>query len=192
MILYGSDTSPYVRRIRIYCLRHDITLDYRKLDIFSEEGRAILHQHNPARKLPFLLADDQAVLDSNVIARYLQQKFSLPHLNWAQENLLTIINACNDSLVELLLCQRSEFDIQDDKLFFNLQRGRIAETLRVLDQSCHETVFLNCEYLQISLYCLLDWIRFRNLFDLTPYTALEQFYDQWQPQDEARLTDPRA
>ncbi|TMP29382.1 glutathione S-transferase [Pseudoalteromonas rubra] len=192
MILYGSDTSPYVRRIRIYCLRHDITLDYRKLDIFSDEGRATLNQYNPARKLPFLLADDQPVLDSNVIARYLQQKFSLPHLNWAQENLLTILNACNDSLVELLLCQRSEFDTNEDRLFFNLQRGRIAETLQVLDQRCQENVFLNCEYLQISLYCLLDWIRFRDLFDLTAYNALGQFYDQWQSLDEIRLTDPRA
>ncbi|MDK1288890.1 glutathione S-transferase family protein [Pseudoalteromonas umbrosa] len=192
MILYGSDTSPYVRRLRIYCGIHNLTVDYKAIDIFNTQDREILIKHNPARKIPFLISADQPICDSNVIVRYLQDKFSLPHLNWQQENLLTTINACNDSLVEILLGQRSGFDTQADVLFFNLQRERITETLAYLDKQCATDVFLNCEYLQISLYCLLDWIRFRDLADISHLHGLISHLETWQQNKFAQETDPRS
>nr|WP_247686810.1 glutathione S-transferase [Pseudoalteromonas luteoviolacea] len=192
VILYGSDTSPYVRRLRIYCGIHNLTVDYKPIDIFNAQDREILIKHNPARKIPFLICAEQAICDSNVIVRYLQDKFSLPHLNWQQENLLTTINACNDSLIEILLGQRSGFDTQSDVLFFNLQRERITETLAYLDKQCATDVFLNCEYLQISLYCLLDWIRFRDLADISHLHGLLSHLETWQQNAFAQETDPRS
>ncbi|ESP92864.1 MULTISPECIES: glutathione S-transferase family protein [Pseudoalteromonas] len=192
MILYGSNTSPYVRRLRIYCAMHNLTVDYKAIDIFNPEERETLIKHNPARKIPFLICGENTVCDSNVIARYLQTKYSLPHLNWQQENLLTTINACNDSLVEILLGERSGFDTKADVLFFNLQRERITETLTYLDRQCTTDVFLNCEYLQISLYCLLDWIRFRNLADINNHEGLLNHLENWQDNKHAQATDPRS
>ncbi|KZN35127.1 hypothetical protein N474_02885 [Pseudoalteromonas luteoviolacea CPMOR-2] len=192
MILYGSDTSPYVRRLRMYCSLHELSYEYRIINIFDPNERKILIEHNPARKIPFLICAEQVICDSNTIARYLQDKFSLPHLNWDQENLLTTINACNDSLVEMLLGQRSDLDTQGDVLFFNLQRERITETLTYLDKQCTTDVFLNCEYLQISLYCLLDWIQFRNLADLSTHHGLQAHLEKWNSHAIAQQTDPRS
>ncbi|AOT07091.1 glutathione S-transferase family protein [Pseudoalteromonas luteoviolacea] len=192
MILYGSNTSPYVRRLRMYCGIHQLPIEYKSIDIFNTHDREVLIKHNPARKIPFIVSEEQAICDSNVIARYLQDKFSLPHLNWDQENLLTTINACNDSLVEMLLGDRSGFDTKADVLFFNLQRERITETLVYLDKQCTTDVFLNCEYLQISLYCLLDWIRFRDLADISHLNGLLNHLETWQQHTLAQETDPRS
>ncbi|EWH06520.1 MULTISPECIES: glutathione S-transferase family protein [Pseudoalteromonas] len=191
MKLLGSTTSPYVRRIRMWALNNDIALEFINLDIFSQQDRHTMIAHNPARKIPVLIDNGFSVCDSNSIIRYLLEKSDQPLLSWQQENLLTIINACNDSLVEMLLCQRSGFDTKDDKLFFNLQNERIAETLRYLNSHLSEPAFKSCEYLNISLYCLLDWICFRELTDWSQLENLADFYQQFSAKAAVKHTDPR-
>lgn len=192
MQLFGSDTSPYARRIRLLIAHFNLNVEYVHLDIFSPADRNQLITHNPARKIPFLIDEQQNISDSNIIFRYLNNKFDLPSPSWSQENLLTNINACNDSLVELLLCQRSGFDTSDDALFFNLQRERVTEVLTDLNKQCHKNDFLDCQYLQISLYCLLDWILFRELTDLSPFPALIEFHQAQQQRKGVIESDPRA
>ncbi len=191
MQLIGSTTSPFVRRIRIWALLHKQPLEFVSLDIFNSADRQVLINNNPARKVPVLIDNEQTIIDSNAIIRYLINKHQQPPMNWQQENCLTIINACNDSLVELVLCQRSGFDTNDDKLFFNLQNERIVETLSYLNSHLSDEQFISCEYLAISLYCLLDWIYFRNLHDLTPFTQLVSFHHTYSLQESAKQTDPR-
>ncbi|MBB1333346.1 glutathione S-transferase family protein [Pseudoalteromonas sp. SR44-5] len=191
MQLLGSTTSPFVRRIRIWALLNQCSLEFINLDIFSDTDRQLMIQNNPARKIPVLITKQQTLADSNNIIRFLLEQHSQTRLNWQQEHLLTIINACNDSLVELLLCQRSGFDTQDDKLFFNLQNERIAETLSYLNNHFADAGFKSCEYLCISLYCLLDWICFRELTDLTAHTELMKFYYSFAQQQAVQQTDPR-
>jgi glutathione S-transferase len=97
----------------------------------------------------------------------------------------------NDSLVEILLCQRSGFDTHSDKLFFNLQHERVVGTLQVLEQQAAAGQFDDWDYLAMSLYCLLDWAEFRQLTDLKPYPALQQFVQAAQDRPGVVQTDPR-
>jgi glutathione S-transferase len=189
MKLFGSGPSPFVRRIRM--LLADRPFEFVTLNIFEQQDRAVLIQHNPARKVPMLLDGDQVIFDSNVIYRYLAAKFAFPTLTWAEENQLTLINAVNDSLVELLLCQRSGFDTKDDKLFFKLQHERIQAILPRLDQDVASGKFSNWNFVSISLYALIDWMLFRELVDLTPYPALLQYLQQFADQPAVKTTDPR-
>lgn len=191
MILYGSHTSPYVRRLRLWLDEQKLDYEYIHIDIFSPEGRATLSQHNPTKKIPFLLDGEETVVDSGVIYRYLSEKFKLPKLSWQQENILTTINAANDSLIELLLCQRSGFNTDDDKLFFKLQKERVATILSLLNEQSVKFKDSDCSYIEISLYCLLDWILFRNLWDLQPYSALLAFHHKVSETLPVAKTDPR-
>ena len=191
MELLGSTTSPFVRRIRIWADLNGLALVFKNLDIFSEQDRQTMIAHSPARKIPILIDNGFSLSDSNSIIRYLLEKNNQPLLSWRQENFLTIINACNDSLVEMLLCQRSGFDTHTDTLFFNLQNERIAETLAYLNNHLSEPVFKSCEYLNISLYCLLDWIRFRELTDFSQLENLVGFYHQFADKAAVQQTDPR-
>lgn len=189
MQLFGSVASPFVRRLRLLLV--DQPYEFISLNIFESAGRETLVRLNPTRKVPMLQDGELVIFDSGVIFRYLCQKLQLPALSWSDENRLTMINAVNDSLVEILLCQRSGFDTNSDKLFFNLQHERIGGTLQVLEQQAAEGQFAKWDYLAISLYCLVDWIAFRQLVDLSPYPALQRFCANAQNQPGVAQTDPR-
>ncbi|WP_371188321.1 glutathione S-transferase family protein [Thalassotalea maritima] len=189
MLLYGSTTSPFVRRIRLFT--HSIPLPFKAMDIFTEQDRAQLRAKNPTLKVPFLLDDEQCIYDSRVIFRYLVDKFKLKPLSWSQENLLTIIDAINDSLVSLFLLKRSGIDSSQDKLFFNLQKERIEQGMQALEDACMQGDFNDWHYPSICLFCLLDWIRFRELLDLAAYSKLSQFHHGHLARKEVIDTDPR-
>jgi len=189
MKLFGSLSSPYVRRLRLLLVNQPY--EFISLNIFETAGRETLIRLNPTRKVPMLQDGELVVFDSGVIFRYLCQKFDLPALSWADENRLTMINAVNDSLVEILLCQRSGLDTQSDKLFFNLQHERVQGTLQVLEQQASAGQFVDWDYLAISLFCLLDWAEFRSLVDLKAFPALRQFVEQTRDRPAVSETDPR-
>ena len=189
MQLFGSLSSPFVRRLRLLLVSQPY--EFISLNIFETAGRETLVQLNPTRKVPMLQDGELVIFDSGVIFRYLCQKLQLPALSWVDENRLTMINAVNDSLVEILLCQRSGFDTQSDKLFFNLQHERVIGTLQVLEQQAATGQFTDWDYLAISLYSLLDWAEFRHLADLKPYPALQQFIQASRDRAGVAQTDPR-
>lgn len=188
MKLYGSTTSPYVRRLRL--LLNDYPHEFIHLNIFESADRNTLIQHNPTRKIPMIVDNGQVIFDSNVIFRYLRDKLDLPAFSWEQENLLTTINSINDSLVELLLCSRSGFDVSEDRLFFNLQRERVDAILVVLENELKKGKFTTWDYLSIALYCLVDWILFRKLADLTPFPKLVEFHQKNKDQPGVVVSAP--
>lgn len=189
MQLLGSVASPFVRRLRLVLA--GLPYQFIALNIFESEDRSVLVKHNPARKVPVLVDEQQVIFDSGVIYRYLAQKLNLKPLSWDQENSLTTINACSDSLVELLLCKRSGFDVTEDKLFFNLQHERVQATLEALEQKIRAGQFGQWDYVSISLFTLLDWILFRELVDLKPFPVLLQFRNEHLKQPMVAETDPR-
>ncbi len=189
MKLYGSTSSPFVRRLRVFLA--DKPYEFVTLNIFEAADREILTRLNPTHKIPMLQDGEQVVFDSGIIYRYLAQKFAIAPLTWPQENTLTTINAANDSFVELLLCKRSGFNVEEDKLFFKLQRDRVAATLKVLNQKVLEGEFNDWNYLSISLFCLVDWVMFRELFDLSKLSALVEFRTKHLDKPAVAQTDPR-
>jgi glutathione S-transferase len=189
MKLYGSQTSPYVRRIRL--LLAATPHEFINLNIFAGTDRETLAAINPALRIPMLDDNGQLIFDSGVIYRYLAPKLGLAPLSWYQENQLTVINAVNDSLVMLLQCSRSGFDTNDDKLFFNLQRERVATSLFVLEQQAANGEFANWDYVAMALYSLTDWTLFRELMELDDYPALLAFTAQNNRRPMIADSDPR-
>lgn len=189
MKLYGSQTSPYVRRIRL--LLATTAHEFINLNIFAAEGRQTLTAINPALRIPMLDDAGQVIFDSGVIYRYLAPKLGIAALSWYQENQLTVINAVSDSLVMLLQCSRSGFDTNDDKLFFNLQRERVATSLYVLEQQADNGEFAQWDYVAMALYSLVDWTLFRELMEFDDYPALLAFLAQNKSQPMIKDSDPR-
>ncbi len=189
MKLYGSNTSPYVRRLRVWLA--DKPYEYINMDIFGAEGRKLLKSKNPTLKIPMLEDGSRVIFDSSIIYRYLSEKFKTPALNWDQENQLTLINAASDSLIQLLLCERSNLDTHSDVMFFKLQRERLAELFSELDKQVNAEKFNQWHYPTISLYCLIDWVKFRALHELDSFDGLTAFHQQHQQSPFIAETDPR-
>lgn len=192
MKLIGSGTSPYVRRIRLLLADAGQGYEFSDLNIYGADREA-LKQNNPALKIPVLIDEGRTIYDSRVIFRYLQDKLGLPALSWEQENLLTLVDAVNDSWVTLLLAQRSGLDVTADKTFFNLQHERVATTLSVLNDQVGSGAFSAWRYPAICLYCLLDWGRFRDLIDMEQYPWLKDWFDSRTEQEPIGVdySDPR-
>jgi len=187
--LVGSTPSPYVRRLRLWL--DDVDYEFIELDIYSESGSAALQKYNPAMKIPMLLDGEQPVYDSRVIFRYLSEKLGRAPLTLAEENQLTLIDAAVDANIILMMSARSGIDTQQDLLLCNLQRNRLAQTLPVLNNWVAEGVFNRWQYPAICLFCLLDWVSFRELLDLSDWPALEAFHRAQQSQPQVQATDPR-
>lgn len=188
--LYGSTTSPFVRRLRIWLA--NVKHEFVNLQIFAGKDRELLAQRNPTLKIPMIEDGEELIFDSRVIFRYLTAKFAFPSLSWQQENHLTLIDAANDSLVQMLLLDRSEINTDEDKMYFTLQRERVESTLAHLNALTEQGYFSDWNYPTICLYCLIDWIEFRTLHDLVGFTALREMHQANSDRIEVTATDPRV
>jgi len=189
--LLGSQTSPYVRRLRLFLAKHpNQPYEFISMDIFGED-RPTLKKYNPTCKIPMLKDGEHVIFDSGVIYRYLLQKLALQPLSWDEENNVTTINGCNDSLIELLLCERSGFDTKEDKLFFKLQRARVSSTLEALNTSIEKGAFDQWNYPSMCLFALIDWIEFRKLTDISDYPKVLEFKAKHEKEAGIQESDPR-
>lgn len=189
MQLIGSLTSPFARRTRL--LLNDVEHEFISLDIFSAEGHSELGENNPAKKIPILKDEGHTIYDSRIIFNYLSEKLALEKLTWHQQNLLTMIDAANDSLVSLFLSMKSELPVNEDRLFFQLQHGRVDAVLVALNNAAVNGDFAGWAYPEICLFCLLDWITFRELVEWQHLEGLVAFYQTALQREECIATDPR-
>jgi glutathione S-transferase len=74
MKLYGTITSPYVRRVRILLSESGQKFDW--VDTSKEEGLKELKSKTPLWKIPFLEVNhDLSIWDSRTISDYIFQTF---------------------------------------------------------------------------------------------------------------------
>lgn len=189
MILYGSQTSPFVRRLRL--LLPPDAYEFKRVDIFSREEREQLLKLSPLLKIPMLNLDDETIWDSRVIFNELCKRKYHPVLTLKEENLLTAISDLSDSLVQKLLASRSQLIFPRSTPLEISHRERTQNTLAFLDLQCSKGSFEKWNFVSMCLYCLVDWILFRSLADLASYTHLLSFKEKNQNQAQVELTDPR-
>jgi glutathione S-transferase len=176
MKLYGSFTSPYVRRLRLILM--DVKYDMIDAPTSSAEGRAILRKLNPTMKIPMFEDNGLVLCDSTLIAQYLHEKLARPYLSIPQLNLLKIIDGITDSYIQLFLLDKSGFDSTDDKMYFNLQHERIERSFKYLENvvADKQICATDWSYLSISLFTSLDWLKVRKLHDFSHLEAMQAFY----------------
>jgi len=189
MKLYGSVPSPYVRRIRM--LLANVDFEFVDMQIFTPDDRALLTSINPILKVPMFTDGDDVIFDSRVIFRYLAEKYELPKLSWHEENLLSVIDGINDSIVQMFILKRSDIDVTEDRLYFNIQNERISQSFDFLVKALAEGDFDQWHYPAICLYSLLDWALFRELMTLDAYPTLVEFMAANKERAEVTATDPR-
>lgn len=189
MKLYGSTTSPYVRRIKLLIEGYDYDVENWKLT--APEDRMKLKAKNPTLKIPMLEDGDIVLFDSRVIAQYLRSKLSLASLTWQQENQLTLIDNANDSFVSMYQLQRSDLDTTEDRFFYNIQRERFSELFSALNTQVEQGEFAQWNYPAMCLYCLLDWISFRDLMDFSEYSSLVAFHKEHGTKQVVIDTEPK-
>lgn len=163
-ILYGSQTSPFVRRIRI--LMEGLDYQFKEMNIFGEDAEE-LNKINPINQIPVLVDAETTIWDSRQIFNYLNAFHRFQNMDWDDENRLTAIDGAMNSAVSLLLMQRSGINTNEPIMFAQRQKERIESILEYLNPYIKNEAMNDWNFHAISLYCFLDWGQFRNLIDLS-------------------------
>jgi len=191
MKIYGSTTSPFVRRLRLLLAKHEY--EFVPFNIFGKE-REKLKETNPTLKIPMFEDTDKpanpVIFDSGVAFRYLSEKFGFDALTLHEQNILSVIDACSDSLVNTMLLKRSGVDVGEDKMYFNIQNERQLASFEYLENQVANGQLEKWHYPSICLLVLVEWASFRNLFDFTAYPKLLGFVEKHQEQPAVVATKP--
>ena len=176
MTLYGSLPSPYVRRIRM--LLEGIDYQFNNINVYDDAQREKFSAITPLRKLPVLTDGETSIFDSHVIAEYIRKKRQWPETTIEQHNLISAIDAVTDSLIVVFMSKRSGIEVSKDKLLFKLQFERLPVILNWLNEQSKSGIFGAWNLATIALISMIDWVNFRELYDLSDYPALVRAANQ--------------
>ena len=169
MKLYGSRTSPYVRKVRVVMIEKRIECDFVEENVWSADTTVTLH--NPLTKIPVLALDDGMTLyDSRVVAEYLDGVTPVSRLipDGGRERAMVkrweaLGDGIADAGIAMFLERKRELSLQN-KDWITRQLGKvnsaIAAAARELGDRdyCHG---LSLTLGDISLACALLWMELR-------------------------------
>ena len=188
--LFGHDASPYVRRIRV--LLAELRLPFERDTRDWRSPAPELVAASPIRRLPMLdLGPGAAVrhlFDSWAIAALLytfphaadegeppfQEKLLDPSLGLLDQNVLSVADAAQGSLVNVFLLEGDGIRPEQSP---TLQRenARARSCLDWLERTYGGKRTLapgRLAYVDVAVMTLLGWIRFRKRLDLAPWPQL--------------------
>lgn len=188
MKLYGSVTSPYVRRLRL--LMENLEYEFIPLDIYQGEGRKKLLELSPVAKIPVLENAPDIIYDSRQIFEYLCESSVHPKLDWERKNILTIIDGITESLVNFIILKKSQIKIPKDSLYGRINWERVEIGFKEIERLILQGKFDQWDYASMSLYALVDWASFRELKDFSQYSQIQNFMKKFKDDPIVKETKP--
>ncbi len=190
MKLYGSITSPFVRRVRFLC--NEVGLKFELIDSLTEAGQAAMREKNPIWKVPCAEIDDLVIWDSHTIIQYLTEKYSgNPGLlrqaqgaeRWREANLVSAADGCVESAINVFYLRKDGVKT-DEVAYLIKQRARVESILSWLKTQLKGNYFTEEKKIglsELTLYCILDWLRFREMYPVTADPVLKGYLDFHAP-----------
>lgn len=168
MKLFGTTTSPFVRRVRVVAA--ELGAEYEFVNTATDEGQAQLRERSPLWKVPVVEIDGRTLFDSRVIIEWLTTtrgwgRLRAPRDQWHDANLVNAIDGALDSAIQLFYLRREGIDAS--KLpFGQRQLDRIAAIFEWLPNElpAHDPN-RGLGLAELSLACTLDWMDFRETYD---------------------------
>lgn len=197
--LYGSFTSPFVRRVA-YVIQI-LELTYHQVDTMAERGQEELRKKSPIWKVPLVEIDGVRLWDSRTIIEYLFEKngagsFRLPkgEGKWREANLIQAVDAALESAINVFYLAKDGIQ-PSDSTYLKKQQDRVHSILEWIKTELNENYFTSEKKLGLSelvLYTTLDWLRFRNAYPVSEDSFWTGYLEQHGKDDEnLKNTAPR-
>ena len=169
MKLYGSRTSPYVRKVRIVMIEKRIECDFLEENVWSPDTTITLH--NPLTKVPVLVLDDGITLyDSRVIVEYLDGVTPVSRLipdSGRERALVKRWEALGDGIGDAgiaIFLERKRDAGNQSKDWITRQVGKVNSGIAAAARELADREYCHGVSLtlgDISLACALLWLEFR-------------------------------
>jgi glutathione S-transferase len=164
MKLYGTTTSPFVRRVRVVAA--EVGRAFNLVNTAHEDGQAALKLVSPIWKVPVAEIDGRLLYDSHVIIDWLTTFHGWGALKpscdrWFDANLMSAIDGALESGTQLFYLRRENVDV-DSTAFGQRQRDRITAIFEWLGGQLGRHGFGDGLGLpELALLSTLDWMEFR-------------------------------
>ena len=193
IILYNGPNSPFGRKTKITSLVQEINLEEKIINVYEAD---FLDKHNPIRKIPTLVVNKLAIIDSDNICLYLdtisKKNTLFPKKKYWE--IMTMTSIAN-GLMESVLERRMEMirpDSEKSNNFINKQEVRITRTISWLENNWnnYDDSYLTMD--QIAIACALDYTIYRfNDKWRTHNTKLNKWFSNFLEKDFMKSTLPR-
>jgi glutathione S-transferase len=192
MLLYGSYTSPFVRRVRIVAAELGEPVEL--VDTSTSEGQETLSRVHPLWKVPVAVIDGETWFDSRVICDRLMALRGPGPLRVGggvdDINLRTVADGVLDSAINwFYLVRRDGADV--DLPYLRKQRLRVDASLEWLAERCPDPS-LGLGLTEIALVTALDWLAFRDVWPVARHPVLGPFAAAWATRPSFLETMPVA
>jgi len=170
MKLLGSNTSPYVRKVRVVMAEKKIEAQYELVDVNAPDSP--INDSNPLGKIPCLIMDDGgAVFDSRVIVEYLDNLTPVHRLippNGRSRVEVRTWEALADGLLDAALLVRAEqtqrAEGQRSPAVIARQMGKIERALAAMSTGLADKPWCadgKYSLADIAVGCALGYLDFR-------------------------------
>jgi glutathione S-transferase len=168
--LVGSQTSPYVRKVRIVMAEKRIEYNLELEDVWSADTR--IHESNPLGKVPCLIMEDGgAVFDSRVIVEYLDTMTPVSKLlppSGRERAEVRTWEALGDGLIDAAILARLEQTQrppeQQSPAWIDRQMDKVNRALAAMSRGLAEKAWCNghsYSLADIAVGCALGYLDFR-------------------------------
>ena len=196
MILLGTTTSPYTRKVRI--LLAAARREHQFLDTRTEEGAAVSAKAAPLGKVPVLVRDapEAPLPDSSLIAQWIWRTseaglraagWDLDPADWDDRALQVLVEGTLDAAINYRYLRLDGFA---ENGYIAKQRQRVDRALGWLDARDlrFEQPYRGA---MLSLGCALDWLAFRQVTEFARWPRLGAFRQAWIASGVGEGTEPR-
>jgi glutathione S-transferase len=196
--LYGTITSPYVRRVRV--VADELGLPCELLESASAEGQARLRAHSPIWKVPAAEIDGQLVLDSHTITELLLARHGagklapLPIDDLEARNAIAVIDGAVDSLINAFYLSKEGVSAESVP-YMKKQNERAASALEWLETRMHGSFVTSRKQYglpEIALGTTIGWMLLRNAYPIARHPRLMACYEQLQKRPSFVASQPLA
>ncbi len=199
--LFGTTTSPFVRRVRVVCLEKGVACTL--VDASTPDGQAELRRRSPVWKVPAaLFADGRVVWDSRVIldeidaldggSAPLRPIADDPRQRTDEQNLIQATDEALLALVRLFYLGKEGLDLASAPYLVK-ERERALNLLAFLNDRVRGAWCTPVEGFgraELALTTALAWMRFRGVADVDAFPHLVAFERAHADRSSLRATLP--
>ena len=197
MKLYGTTTSPFVRRVQVVAAEVGEPVD--RIDTAPDAGQAALREVSPIRKVPVAVVDGRTIYDSRVINEWLVttrgwHDLAPPRDHWHEQNLINAVDSALDAVIQLFYLRRDGVAI-DGTPYADRQLARADAIFTWLaTQLSADRLGFGPGFglAELALISALDWMDFRKTYPTERAAAVESVRTGWRDRPSLAATRPHT
>lgn len=195
MRLYGTITSPFVRRVR--AVAHEVGEPVELVDPMSPDGQRALRAVSPIWKVPAGELDGRVLWDSAILVDELLARRGAPasfRAATTTEDRLFVaaVDEALLALIRIFYLQRDGLDVRTVPYLVK-ERDRTDSIFAWVEGSLRGPWCTGADGFgraELALFSALEWIRFRKTWDVEAHPGLVAFLEAHRARPSLAATPP--